>query len=103
MIIDAESDPRAWTVYHAQERRTIHNVLWVDTERAIWCEMAGVSYFGTIVSKTHQVDKIEVNEQELRIVINPGVYPEIPFEVHNPRKVSADRAMDAVRQMSKGT
>jgi hypothetical protein len=102
VIIDAESDPRAWTVYHAQERRTLHNVLWVDTETATWCAHTGLSYWGVKATQTHQADKIEVDVQELRITINPGKWPEYPAEIHNPRKVSADVAMEAVRAMSKG-
>jgi hypothetical protein len=99
VIIDAETDSRPWTVYHAQERMVLSNVLWVDTEKAQWSQYTGVSFWGVMATEIHQAERIEVDTAALRITINPGPWPEIPFEVHNPRAVDADRAMAAVRAM----
>jgi hypothetical protein len=97
--IEADNTHHAWTVYHAQERRTLQRVMWVDTDKAQWCEYTGVTVWGILASEIHQADKIEVDEVTLRITINPGKWPEVPFEVHNRTPVDADRAMNAVRAM----
>jgi hypothetical protein len=97
--IEAENTHHAWTVYHAQERRTLERVTWVDTDLAQWCEYSGVTVWGILATEIHQAERIEVDTAALRITINPGPWPEIPFEVHNPRAVDAERCMAAVRAM----
>lgn len=99
MIISAETDHRAWDVYHAQERRRVLNVTWVDTERAEWRQYVGVSIWGVLSTELHKAERIEVDVENLRITINPGPWPEVPVEVWNPIPVDADRAIAAVRAM----
>lgn len=99
MRITAGEDYRAWEVYHAQERRMLRNVLWVDDETAKWGEYAGLVLSGVPLVRINQAERIVIDEAALRITVNPGEWPEIPPEVHNTRAVDSDRAMDAVRAM----
>ena len=96
-------DTEAWTVYHAEQGRELTGVLWIDTDKAEWCQYAEPlqALWGIGVSEIHRADRIEVDEAALRVTINLGKWPQLPPEVWNRRPVDAQRAWAAVLEFCK--
>ena len=101
MLLSADKGDTDWTVYHAQERRELRYVSWVDTESLEWCQyIEPVTYlWGIAVTEIRKADAMEIDEAARRVTINPGSWPEVPPPVWDRRPVDADRAMEAVRAL----
>jgi hypothetical protein len=80
----------------------LRNVLWVDSDAKQWSDVESpmAMFFGVEKEAVHQARRIVVDQAGWRVDVDA---PEIPPEVHNPRAVSPERAMAAVRAMCQGT
>lgn len=71
MRLDAnKGNCRNWVVYHAEECRVLHQVIWVDDETAQWCEAFGVTN-GELMTRINQATKIAIMVERRTVIINP--------------------------------